>query len=77
MPTWPSTKKYLDRTNLPLMVSLGFALQAVKNTIDDADYIINLATLILTNQYLINPCHSHSIINKPSLSFIFNGLFSC
>jgi len=38
-------QKYHDYTNLTLMVSLLFVLQragnAMKNTIDDADYIIN------------------------------------
>jgi len=63
------------------MVSLDFARQplenTMKNTIDDADYIINPETLSLYNQNVTNTSHSHSIINKPFLSFIFNELFSC
>jgi len=63
------------------MVSLFLALPAaentMKNTIDDADYIINWIGLILINQCIKIPGHSHSILNKPFLSFIFNGLFSC
>ncbi len=73
MPTWPSAKKYHDRTNPPLMVSPGFALQPVgntmKDTIDDTDYIINSICLIFKIQQLINSSHSHSIINKPFFSF--------
>jgi hypothetical protein len=74
-------QKYHDRTHLPLMVSLVFALQraenTMKNTIDDADHIINMIYLIVIIQYLINYAHSHSIVNKPFLLFIFNDLFSC
>ena len=73
--------KYDDYTNLTLMVSLLLVLQragnTMKNTIDDADYIINRIVFILIIQYVINSSHSHSIVNKPFLSFIFNGLFSC
>jgi hypothetical protein len=63
------------------MVSLFLALPAaentMKNTIDDSDYIINWIDLIVINQCVKFPGHSHSIVNKPSLSLIFNGLFSC
>jgi len=49
-----SKQKYHVRTNLPLMVSPVFALQrpqnTMKNTIDDADYIINFKSLTLYNQ---------------------------
>jgi hypothetical protein len=45
MPTWPSAKKYHDSTHLPFMVSPFLALPAaentMRNTIDDADCIIN------------------------------------
>ena len=34
----------------------------MKNTIDDADYIINLIVFIVIFQYVINSCHSHSIV---------------
>jgi len=51
------------------MVSLLFALQraenTMKNTIDDADYIIDLVVLIIIFQCVTNSCHSHSIVNKP------------
>jgi hypothetical protein len=44
------------------MVLLLFALQRVENTIDDADYIVDYINLIIINQYVINPRHSHSIV---------------
>jgi hypothetical protein len=48
------------------MVSLLFALQRVdntmKNTIDDAEYIINLGLFIIIYQLLTNSRHSHSIV---------------
>jgi len=47
----------------------------MKNTIDDADYMVIYADLSLTTQSVINSSHSHSIINKPFLAFIFNDLF--
>ena len=79
MPTWPSAKKCHDRTNPPLMVSPGFALQPVENTmentIDDTDHIINSIYLIVKIQQFVNSSHSHSIINKPFLDSVFNGLF--
>ena len=34
----------------------------MKYTIDDADYIIDWIILIVTNQYVINSGHSHSIV---------------
>lgn len=75
-----------DRTyhvyaDLPCMVLLPSTLQraeyTMKNTIDDADYIINWIVFINIIQYVTNSCHSYSIVNKPLLFFIFNGLFSC
>jgi hypothetical protein len=48
----------------------------MKNTIDDADYIINWINFIVLNQCVKNSSHSHSIVNKHFLTFIFNGLFS-
>jgi len=47
----------------------------MKNTIDDADYIINWIIFIIIIQYLTNSCHSHSIVNKPFLLIIIIGLF--
>ena len=48
------------------MVPLVFASQpaknTMKNTIDDADYIINLEYLFIYNQYLMNTRHSHSMV---------------
>jgi hypothetical protein len=48
------------------MVSLFLALPAVentmKNTIDDADYIINWIDLIVINQRVKNTGHSHSMV---------------
>jgi hypothetical protein len=49
----------------------------MKNTIDDADYIIDEIVLIIIIQGVTNSGHSHSIVNKPFLSRVFNGLFSC
>ena len=34
----------------------------MKNTIDDADYIINWIVFIIINQYVMNPSHSHSMV---------------
>jgi len=34
----------------------------MKNTIDDADYIINWIVFIIIFQLLIDSCHSHSIV---------------
>ena len=63
------------------MVLMSAALQratnTMKETIDDADYIINWIDLIVINQCVKIPAHSHSNLNKPFLSFIFNGLFPC
>jgi hypothetical protein len=74
-------RQYHDSTNLPFMVLLLFALQragnTMKNTIDDADYIIDWIALIIIFQCVKNSGHSHSIVNKPFISFIFIDLFSC
>ena len=71
-------RQYHDSTNLPLMVSLLFALQhagnTMKNTIDDADYIIDWIVLIIIIQCVTNSGHSHSIVNEPFLLFNINGL---
>ena len=60
------------------MVSLLFILQraenTMKNTIDDADYIINWIVFIIINQHVTNFCHSHSIVNGQLLPFNINGL---
>jgi hypothetical protein len=60
------------------MVSLFLALPAaentMKNTIDDADYTINWIDLIVINQCVNIPGHSHSIVNEPFLRFNINGL---
>ena len=37
----------------------------MKNTIDDADYIIDLIDFIVINQCVIDSGHSHSITNEP------------
>ena len=59
-----------------MLSALLHAINTMKNTIDDADYIINLIAFILIIQYVTNSRHSHSIVNKPFLAFIFNNLFS-
>ena len=56
--------------------TLLHAKNTMKNTIDDTDYIIDFIVFIIIIQYVTNFCHSHSIVNKQFLSFIFNGLFS-
>jgi len=61
------------------MVSIFSALlgttYTMKNTIDDADYIIDRIVLIVIIQCATISGHFHSIVNKPFLSFIFNDLF--
>jgi len=46
----------------------------MKNTIDDADYIINWIDLIIINQHVKNSAHSHSIVNKPYFRLNINSL---
>ena len=59
-------RQYHDNIDLPLMVSPLFCLNApentMKNTIDDADYIINWINLFFLNQCVKNSAHSHSIV---------------
>ena len=38
------------------------AINTMKNTIDDADYIINWSYVIIVNQLVIYFGHSHSIV---------------
>jgi hypothetical protein len=49
------------------MVLLLFALQragyTMKNTIDDADYIIVWIVFVFIFQHVTNSSHSHSIVN--------------
>jgi hypothetical protein len=63
------------------MVSLLLALPAAENTmdntIDDADYISDWSCYLIIYHRVTNSAYSHSIVNKPFLSIIFNGLFSC
>ena len=48
------------------MVSLLFTLQraenTMKNTIDNADYIVNLRYFIVIYQYVMNSGYSHSMV---------------
>jgi hypothetical protein len=46
----------------------------MKNTIDDADYIINWINFIVINQCVKNSSHSHSIVNEHFLAFNINDL---
>jgi len=68
-------QKYHDRTNPPLMVSPGFALQPVGNTmkytIDDTDYIINSIYLIVKIQQLVNSSHS-TLLSISLFSFLYS-----
>jgi hypothetical protein len=60
------------------MVSSLFCLKApentTKNTIDDADHIIDWIVLIIIIQCVTISRHSHSIVNKPEKSCIFNAV---
>jgi len=60
------------------MVLLLFVLEradnAMKNTIDDAAYIINWIVFIIIFLYVTNYGHSHSIVNGQILPFNINGL---
>ena len=60
------------------MVLLLFALQradnTMKNTINDAEYIINWNFFIIIFQYVTNFRYSHSIVNEPFLLCIINDL---
>ena len=42
----------------------------MKNTIDDADYIIDWSYFNIIFQYVANPSYSHSIVNKQLFSFV-------
>jgi len=55
--------------------ALLHAINTMKNTIDDADYIIDWIVLIIVNQYVTNSGHSHSIINEPQKSQNWGGFF--
>jgi len=46
----------------------------MKNTIEDADYIINWINFIVLNQCVKNSSHSNSIVNEPFFRFDINGL---
>ncbi|MGB5255193.1 MAG: hypothetical protein WBN68_20985 [Sedimenticolaceae bacterium] len=45
-----------------MSAALQRAINTMKNTIDDADYIINPITFIVIFQYVINFGHSHSMV---------------
>jgi len=47
----------------------------MKNTIDDADYIINGIIFIVIFQYVRNSSHSHSMVNKPFLLFNISMIY--
>jgi hypothetical protein len=59
-------RPYHDSTNPLLMVSPLFCLNELenttKNTIDDADYIIDRIIFIIIIQYVKNSGHSHSMV---------------
>jgi hypothetical protein len=54
--------------------ALLHAINTMKNTIDDADYIVNWACFFIIFQYVMNLSHSHSIVNEPFFRFNINGL---
>ena len=56
--------------------ALLHAINAMKNTIDDADYIINRLVFIVINQCIVKYAHSHSIVNEHEKFFIFNAVFA-
>ena len=45
-----------------LLSALKRAENTMKNTIDDADYIVNKAALVIIIQWVKNTGHSHSIV---------------
>lgn len=57
---------YHASINFPIMVSIFSALlhaaNTMKNTIDDADYIIDLSYIIVIFQYVMNSFYSHSMV---------------
>jgi len=57
-----------------MLSALLFAINTMKNTIDDVDYIIHLINIIVIFLYVINSCHSHSIVNEQFLRFNINDL---
>jgi hypothetical protein len=58
--------RYHAKLDFHLMVSMcsasPHARNTMKNTIDDADYIINLVVLIVINQCIKKSGHSHSMV---------------
>ena len=72
--------RYHDHPKNPIMVFMTgadfWSKNTMKNTIDDADHIVNFRYFIIIYQYVMNSFYSHSMVNKPFLSFIFKGLFS-
>jgi hypothetical protein len=57
-----------------MISALLHAINTMKITIDDADYIINWIIFIIIFQKVTNSCHSHSIVNKPFSRFNINCL---
>ena len=49
----------------------------MKNTIDDADYIINWINFIVLIQCVKNSSHSHTIVNEPFFRFNIYDLLVC
>jgi hypothetical protein len=58
-----------------LFSALPHAINTMKNTIDDSDYIIDSSYLIAIFQWVTNTRYSHSIVNKPFFRFTIYGLF--
>ena len=61
----PERRQYHASIYFSLMVSMSALLHAMntmKNTIDDTDYIIDQIVLFLINQCVKNYGHSHSIV---------------
>jgi hypothetical protein len=54
--------------------ALLYAINTMKNTIDDPEYIVDKIDLYLINQCVKNSCHSHSIVNRSFLRININGL---
>jgi hypothetical protein len=63
---WVQLLQYHASINFPCMVSIRSTLlpatNTMKNTIDDAEYIINWVDLIVINQCVKNSRHSHSMV---------------
>jgi len=57
-----------------MLSALLHAINTMKNTIDDADYITDSSCFIDIFQFVTNSFYSHSIVNEPFFRLNINGL---